>query len=504
MLDRREELLPTRSGLPTARCNGIYLHSQYDPLKEADQYLRSLSLPAKPGTILVLGSGMGYLEYCLEKRYPQRKILSIQFSPFFEGKTHHSLPPSQCWHPGQERTVEEFLYHQIEGAEFVDLQIVSWRPGFQAYPDVSRWVSEKVLQVIREMSRSIQTTYMFGRKWILNSIRNFLFHSPLYRLNLSHHPVCIVASGPSLNRSLPDLHRYRDRYLLWALPSSLLALYQNRLAPDLVIMTDGGSHAPRLVHPWLRQQTRAGSPLNLAIPITAAFIPPHPCLRTVLFHQGTGIERLFLRSIPFPLEYVPSNGTVAGTALELAMKITTGPILLFGLDLCTEGSLEHVRPHPFEVSFESSRVRGTETPWIDRILELYPLRISRIHRTSPSLSTYAGWFRTHSFRWKNRVVRISPSPMDTGMEERPSSFLEAFPPIASSSLLTLEPEVSWEERKRTVRKALEDLQESLPAVDPDIARAFDLLKSTPSRALDPRKRLGLALERILKDLGGRI
>lgn len=506
MAECQEEFLPTKSGFFTARCNGVLLHSLYDPVREAEQYLHSLSLPPQPKAFLVLGSCIGYLEHRLCSLYPDAKVLSLQFSSSFKGKVVHSLPPSQCWYPDPNYPLEEFLYERLEGAELPGLQIVSWKPAFQAYPGIAQRISEQVLQVVQELGRSLQTTYVFGRRWILNAVKNFLFHFPTHRLGTTHHPICIAASGPSLSQNLHSLRKFRDRYLLWALPSSLFALMEFDLFPDLLIMTDAGNYAPALLYPYLRDKNRKKPYLPLAFPLTAAFLPPQSSLQPIFFHQGTGIERQFLSFFTFPLTYVPSHGTVAGTALEIALRTTTGPIMSVGLDLCVENSYPHARPHPFEelLSLQTSHLHGTETPWIKRIWDQYPEKITLKYRTSPSLQTYAGWFRMHAHRWQNRVFRVSSSLVDTGMEEKPLFFLATFPPVTRSILKPESHFLSWEERKRIVLKVLTKIQASLTTVDPYIARAFDLAKVRSSSPLNPMNRIESTLERILENLGGEL
>ncbi len=504
MMDHNEELFPAKSGFPTVRCNGIFLHSLYDPAKEAEQYLRSLSLPSQLKTVLVLGSSLGYLENCLHSLYPQAKVLSLQFSTFFKGKEVHSLPSSHCFYPDPSISVEDFLYERIEETDLLDLQIISWKPAFQAYPQIARTISERVLQVLREMGRSLETSYVFGRRWILNTIRNFLFHSPAYRLQTVHHPICIAASGPSLSLSLPYLRRFRNRFILLSLPSSLMTLWEHGIIPDLVVMTDAGNYATSLLYPLLRNSNMKKVSFPLAFPLTASFFPPHKSIEPILFSQGSGIERVFLSYLPFSLKYVPPNGTVAGTALELALNITTGPIVFVGLDLSVEGFLEHARPHPFERLFEvqTSRLSGTETPWICRILGQYPEKFAPNLRTSPALRTYAEWFRVHAHRWKNRIFRIYPSTVNTGMDEKPPSFLGTYPPVLAPILKPIRSSLSWEDRKRIVKKVLETRGQSLPTVDPSIARAFDLPKVDHESPLHPNIRLRVTLKRILDDPGG--
>jgi len=284
-----------------------------------------------------------------------------------------------------------------------------------------------------------------------------------------------------------------------------MTLQKHGLFPDLGIMTDAGYYATYLLHPYRRNRDKKEPSLPLAFPLTAAFLSPHPSIEPILFSQGTGIERMFLPHFPFPVEYVPPHGTVAGTALELALKMTTGPVVFVGLDLSVTRSLDHPRSHPFEVllDLQTSRLQGTETPWIRRIWDQYPEQLTSNHRTSPALKTYAGWFRMHAHRWKNRVFRIAPSPVDTGMEKKPPSFLGTFPPVSSPFLHPATPSLSWEERTQAARMILKNLFQSLPAVDPDIAKAFDLASVDKVNPLDPRTRLYVTLEKVEKTLGGK-
>ena len=53
----------TPSGYPTAKFRGTYLHSRYDPLKEAMRIVSSETgkLKTSPSAAVVLGFGLGYL-----------------------------------------------------------------------------------------------------------------------------------------------------------------------------------------------------------------------------------------------------------------------------------------------------------------------------------------------------------------------------------------------------------------------------------------------------------
>ena len=70
-----------------------------------------------------------------------------------------------------------------------------------------------------------------------------------------------------------------------------------------------------------------------ALPI---LIAPDPVLKNracLFFSQGMPVEQALLSAMGPRYPEVPSQGTVAVTALRLALEATTGPVLIAGLDL---------------------------------------------------------------------------------------------------------------------------------------------------------------------------
>ena len=57
------------------------------------------------------------------------------------------------------------------------------------------------------------------------------------------HPICIAASGPSLEIVLDDASFPADRLDIWALPSSLPALALRGITPSVIVSTDPGVYA---------------------------------------------------------------------------------------------------------------------------------------------------------------------------------------------------------------------------------------------------------------------
>jgi spore maturation protein CgeB len=125
------EVLPARSGVPTLRVNGIFLHSRYDPEQEAARLIDSAGLdPQCP--VAVAGMGLGYHVAELVRRghevhvvEPAEEVarLALEHGPAKEGFTLYrgpaldalpplanaqilAHPPTEKLHPGLAARVE--------------------------------------------------------------------------------------------------------------------------------------------------------------------------------------------------------------------------------------------------------------------------------------------------------------------------------------------------------------------------------------------------------------
>ncbi len=453
-----ERLIPSKSGVPTAECGRLLLHSAYDPEKEAERFVKQLEVHADD-VVLFLGSCLGYPERALSGLHPGIEILKVYFSDFFPVKSGE--PSSFSWFPGSGESYASFLSRHIDESKFRRLRIVEWEPAERAYPETAGTISRETSRFCRELNGSLVTTGAFGRKWIRNGVRNFLFLDARLRLDRVDGPVFIAASGPSLEEACLFLKLRRDRFSVWALPSSLDCLLCAGIVPDLVVLTDPGHWASLHFHGAARKTT-THRPLRILMPVTAA-----SCLRSRSFSvgfldQGSWIERRLLVSIPGP-DSLPPNGTVAGSAIELALRKTRFPVIVAGLDLACRGMQEHARPHAFDTlaETEADRLSGTESERFKRVATLYPERIGGESRTGRALATYAGWFASRKPAWRNRVYRFAEGPVDPGFELFDAAVAAALPQGPATEVWSETPIPSFAERKRLVLDLLEDTERGL-------------------------------------------
>jgi hypothetical protein len=332
----------------------------------------------------------------------QRGIKAIALLPGAEALAQ--VPDGvEAW--GGDQPLEGFLESVFDTQSPEGVVWEVW-PAFERQaPALVRDWSMRFRNVFRAVQGSWLTQRRFGARFWTNTLRNFLDWDQPARLIPGSRPLVIAASGPSLDDGLAALARNRDQFDLWALPSSFETLVRRGLGPDAGVATDGGFYAREHLHRLA----------NTEVPLLAALSSaPDRVLRNRkcwFFGQGFALESALAEALGLSLPQVPSQGTVAVTALRLALEATTGPVFIAGLDLCYRDLRGHTSPHTVDRKLGALHHRLTpgESQWASRLYEQATV-VSEGVKTSPALLTYALWFQTRA-RFSRPVYRIAPSPV---------------------------------------------------------------------------------------------
>ena len=92
------QLANTRSGHPTLVRGKTFIHSTYDPIKEANRFISESCKNETPSCIVLLGPGLGYLRRAIREQFP----ISRQICIYYSEKIFHlsQVNNTPCWHPG--------------------------------------------------------------------------------------------------------------------------------------------------------------------------------------------------------------------------------------------------------------------------------------------------------------------------------------------------------------------------------------------------------------------
>jgi len=400
------ETFVSRSGAKSLRIDGTAFHSSYDPRKEARAFIEANLSGEDPAVVLLLGEGLGYASAALKERLPHARILSV-----FHSAPLHALAGDSgdaCWHPGCGIDLPSFLRRHLTELDVEGLKVLEWPVSARVFPEESLRTGSQVRETVRELAGNVVTTAGFGRRWLRNSLINWirletvLSGSPCRK----DRPVLVAASGPTLARSLPAIRDVRDRIDLWALPSAVEVLAHNGLRPDLVVMTDAGHWSAVHLHHAVRG-------LTVAMPLSAATGTWAPAARTFLLQQPTFFERGILSAAGLRPPQIPPQGTVTATALLLALRSTEREVILAGLDLCILDLESHARPNAFDTLLRRDDYRLS--PHSDRCFRRAMDQAPRgrrlpegMVRFPPPLRAYADWF-SRLGPVASRIHRMYPS-----------------------------------------------------------------------------------------------
>ena len=350
------EVLTSRAGFPTLKADvaggqPVYLHSSYDPWREAARLTGDFQL--MPGdTMLVLGLGLGYHVWELARRYPRVDIIAVDPHPGFFLRAMETLDLTT--YLTQENLTLVFSHDVLEVggliAHRVDLTTRTQVKTY-VYPPVARLYPEEFAELQKALFEGLvqtvlkrNTALFFARPWTENFLTNLEAAWGSQGINalfgaFTGVPAVIVSAGPSLDKNMHLLDEIRDKAVILAAGTSFKPLLRAGLKPDMVVSIDGGEANGTNFAGVDEDETAL-----VFDPVVHSSIPPR--FRGPIF-AGCGQPHfhLFVDSVlGLDKGFFPINGySVALTCLGLALAMGCDPIVFIGQDLALKDGRSHVR-----------------------------------------------------------------------------------------------------------------------------------------------------------------
>jgi hypothetical protein len=373
-------------------CPQTQLHSRYNPVAEARRYVESLGLLEKISFFVLIEPGLGYLIPELKERCGG-KIVALHLDSSFRDLNGEGVP---SWYPDSGETVQRFLEREIPDTPSDSIKLVEWRPSLMRYGKAYQQALSEAVQFIKRADASYRTTLGFGRRWIKNFYKNLCLVKSVLLYRQTDSSVILTGSGPSLEDALPHIRDMQGQALIFASSSSALALQEGGVCPDLLISTDGGFWAQEHLHSCFRILPEIPLALNLCAALPSRFTG-RPFL---VMNDGSLWQTLVLNELGIPSCLVPQRGTVAASALELALQLSSGPVYLAGMDLALRDIKTHARPYGFDYLFfgSASRTRPHYSQCFTRSREI---------ADGASYKIYAEWFAERLKSWPERIFAMN-------------------------------------------------------------------------------------------------
>ena len=415
------EIFPSKTGDLTARDGGKFLHSAYNPLREAESAAKSAesSIPNCAG-IAFFSCGLGYTPIFCAKLFPKKTLIIIEHDPryFFTALANVDWTPifelPNCiiaLGTGIDSVVT--LIEKTSGLEHTALCENSAQS--EHTKDYFKALRELVERNKRKNEINASTLEKFSKLWLKNTCKNLHFLCECDGVNIFRDfcpktlPVVILAAGPTLQEILPDLAEIKKRAILIAVDTALRACLRVKVEPDFVILTDPQYYA------W-RHIAGLSSPQSILITESAAYPPVFrfKCKRIILcgslFPLGKYIEKKFGNK-----GELVAGGSVSTTAWDFARFIGAKEIFCAGLDLGFPDFQTHIRGSTFEeaIHTKSTRFNTAEKSGISALFgagtSFGDDYMGKKILTDSKMKMFAWWFESKAEEFKERIKSYSLS-----------------------------------------------------------------------------------------------
>ncbi|MDR2734415.1 MAG: DUF115 domain-containing protein [Spirochaetota bacterium] len=358
-------LVKARNGEPSLTLNNKYVHSAYDPGREAE-YVVSPFREAEAGVLI--GYGLGYVAAAWMRERP-RPLFIVELIPgLLAQETANenllALAPCCCVSGTEIRKQEEYFTDFLRGLGIQTIKKIAWMetPGITAQaPALAKTALRFLKQAFEAHLTNIYTELEFERLWFRNILRNaFLVPQakPFAALRgiLRESAVVIIGAGPSLDDEIATLREIRKRShaVLMACDTALPSLLLAEIAPDIVVSLDGQIHN---FHDFCGCEALADMrTIFLICDVSVYHTIPRLPFGEVYFFETADIREidgrqaiishpltLRIKQICGELGVARSGGNVGTTALELARVMGARLILFSGMDYAYPGGVSHAR-----------------------------------------------------------------------------------------------------------------------------------------------------------------
>ncbi|MFB7156993.1 motility associated factor glycosyltransferase family protein [Lysinibacillus sp. NPDC056232] len=347
------EHLYSKNDLPILKINNFFLHSKYNPIREAEQFVHNKF--EENNIHILLGYGSGYIVNAFLNKFQFKEKL-IVIDPFMETE----LINVQEEHKEQKNLVF-FKSEQIEHLAYFlrKMEVQDYQTAFTVVvsPNYDKFFGKLHLEVLKQVKESqyrsiidINTIYKSTDLWQKNIIKSLFYLQTDVSLNVLRNkyemPVIVASGGPSLTKQLPLLKQIEKKVIIIAAGSTINSLLAYDIVPDYVVAIDGSVEA----YMHFRNNTFDNSRL-IYTPSNYSEIRKSFNSVAYLFGIKSGdLESILKNKFQIEVPLIRGGGTVAQYSLHVARFISSGPIALIGQDLAYTNNQTHAENNErFEV-----------------------------------------------------------------------------------------------------------------------------------------------------------
>lgn len=346
-------LTPTKNNSLTLKVKKddqfYFLHSQYNPQSESNSIIEKL-IQDKYDIIFCGGFGLGFfIQSFFNLKYDDfskliiiekdinifKKALEVfDFSKILNDDKIKLLFEEDNDIPG----LNEILINSVTKKVYTFIPPVY----LKIYPDFYLNLKNLIDSYLSRKNINIATLSRFQKLWTRNIIKNhklFLKNKGIINFfnQFNDIPCMVISAGPSLSDNLSDIKKNQNKFIIIAVDSIFQTLLKNDIVPDIVVTVD-----PQYINYKYFEYNTDFNPILVAESSTFPLILNHYKGRLVFFSSVFALAKWFEQFTEKKGE-IDMGGSVSTTAFDLACKLGTNPIILFGQDLAFIKNRTHTK-----------------------------------------------------------------------------------------------------------------------------------------------------------------
>ena len=357
------QILDSKQGIPTAKEDGKFLHSLYNPLREAEQGAKNakVSLADSYGCAF-FSAGLGYSVISYAELFPNDTIIIVEPDPRYFFTALSLVDWSKVF------AVKNCIIALATGIDSV-VALIERAGGFKHISIMENSAQSahaadffSALHSLIQRNRkkeeiNASTLEKFSSLWLRNTCMNRDKLLQCDGISIFKDscppdlPLVLLAAGPTLSEILPHLKEIKKRAILVAVDTALRACLHSGVEPDFIVLADPQYYAYRHI-------AGLSSPSSILITESAAY----PAV------YRFNCKKIILCASLFPLgQYIESKigskgklvagGSVSTTAWDFARYIGAHEIFCAGLDLGYPQFQTHIKGSTFEENIHTKSFR---------------------------------------------------------------------------------------------------------------------------------------------------
>ncbi len=324
----------------------LFIHSKFDPVKEAERFIGEIDTAAFD-LFIIFGFGFGYhVEELLNGMGSDSLVLVIEKSPLMLKRAMEcrDLEPVL----GNDRFLllldpaEDTIADALKGKSSRRTSLILHRGSYQADPDYYGNMQHIARSYLSTKEVNIATLAKFEKVWASNIARNIgaFINAPganIFFDRFRDVPAIVAAAGPSLHQSLDFIMRNRDRAIIIAVDTSYRILMKRGIVPHFCIVVD-----PQVINARYFEGSVPGRTILIADPTV------HPSVfrlfRGRVAMTGVAFELMkWIERLSGEKGEITHGGSVSTNAYDFARRLGASPVCLTGQDLAFTGGHAHAR-----------------------------------------------------------------------------------------------------------------------------------------------------------------